>query len=122
MLVSLDGEDVLQHFSVVKVVLHALDFLVVFMTLASYQHHIAFLGQHTGGADGFAAVGDRQYFLHLLRGKPSEHIIDNGLGLLVPWIVARDDDTVALSHSLLGTGCMQEVYTIPTEDRCQKGM
>ena len=52
---------------VVEVVFHAFHVLVVLMTLASYEHHVALLCHHAGCADGLAAVYYRDNFLHLLR-------------------------------------------------------
>ena len=91
-----DTEDFAKHFLVVKVMLHALDLLVVFMSLSGNEDYIALLGQHAGCADCFLAVNDADHRLHLLGVETSQHIVDDVLWLFETWVVAGDDYPLSL--------------------------
>ena len=106
-----DTEDFAKHFLVVEVMLHALDLLVVFMSLSGNEDYIALLGQHAGCADCFLAVNDADHLLHLLGVETSQHVVDDVLWLFKARIVAGDDNLIALLDSLL---CHQRALTLVT--------
>ena len=106
-----DTEDFAKHFLVVKVMLHALDLLVVFMSLSGNEDYIALLGQHAGCADCFLAVNDADHRLHLLGVETSQHIVDDVLWLFEARIVAGDDNLIALLNCLL---CHQRALALVT--------
>ena len=101
MLLLVDTEDFANHFLVIKVVLHALNLLIVFMSLAGNEDYVALLCHHAGCADGFLAVYDADYLLHLLGIESGKHVVDDVLWLFETWVVAGDDYLIALLYSLL---------------------
>ena len=52
---------------VVEGVLHALNLLIILVTLAGNEYYVALLCHHAGCAYSLAAVYYRDNFLHLLR-------------------------------------------------------
>ena len=81
---------------VIKVVLHSLHYLIVLVSLAGHQYHIAWFGKHAGGAYCLAPVHDAQHTLALLFAEPSKHIVDNGLRVLEARVVTCDYHPVAV--------------------------
>ena len=81
--------------------LHSLDVLIVFVSLASDEYHVAFLCQHTSSLDSLTTVHDAHHLLHLLGCESRQHVVDDILGLLETRVVARDYDLVTLLHRLL---------------------
>lgn len=75
---------------VVEVMLHTLYILIVLMSLAGYEHYVALLCHHAGGAYSLAAVDNGYHLLHLLRVESGEHVVDDVLRLLEARVVACD--------------------------------
>ena len=48
------------HFPVIKVVFDALNFLIVFVSLAGNEDYVARFGDEGGGAYGFAAIDNAE--------------------------------------------------------------
>ena len=96
-----DSKNLSYNLTVIEVMLHALDFLIVFMALAGYEDDVALLSQHTSRLDGFLAINDAYHLLHLLRCQTSQHVVDDVLWFFETWIVGGDDDAVALLDSFL---------------------
>ena len=91
----------LQNFLVVKVVFHSFDFLIVFVPFSGNEYHVPFFCKHASRADRLAPVGDGDHLASLLRVESCQHIVDDGLWVLVARVVAREDHLVALSDGLL---------------------
>ena len=96
---------------VVEVMLYTIYLLVVLMSLSGNEDNIALLCHHGCRADSFLAVNNRQNLLALCGIKPGEHVVDNCLWLFVTWIVACEDDFVALLDSFL---CHQRTFALVT--------
>ena len=72
------------------------------MSLTSNEDDIAGLSQGAGGAYGFPTVDDAEHRTALFVGEACQHVVDDGLRFLETWVVAGDDDPVAVFHGFLG--------------------
>ena len=95
-------KNVSDHLTVIKVMLHTFYLLIILMAFASNKDYISLLGKHCGCLDGLTTIHDGDNLFHLFLVKPSQHVIDYVLRLLGTRIIARNDDTIALTNSLLG--------------------
>ena len=86
---------------VVEVMLHALDDLIVLVSLAGYEDDVARLSHCASGADGFSAIYYADDAAPLRCVETSQHVVDDVLRLLVPGVVTRDDDAVAVLDGFL---------------------
>ena len=108
-------EDVVEHFLVVEMMLHAFDFLIVFVAFSCNKHHISTLCHHASRSNGLLTVDDRDDFPQLLVIQSGQHIVDNRLRFLETGIVTGDDNPVTLPHSFL---CHKGPFALITVATC----
>lgn len=89
--------------------LYALNFLIIFVTLSCNEDYIALLCHHASCTNRFLAIYNANDFLHLLRIQTCKHIVDDVLWFLETWIVTGDDHFVALLYCLL---CHERTLTL----------
>lgn len=68
-------------------VLYAIYFLIVFVSLTCHKHHISWLGKNGRCAYSLLAVGNFDYFTLELIVKPLFHIAKDIFGVLVARVV-----------------------------------
>ena len=81
--------------------LHVAYYLVVLMSLASHEYHIALVRHHAGCLYSLSAVSYHYDVLHLLVVQSCEHIVDDSLRVLLSRIVGSYNHLVRSSDSRL---------------------
>ena len=72
---------------VIKVVLHAFDDLVVLVSFARYENHIAWSRQYASRLDSRLAVLNDECMAQLLLGESSRHVLQYSMWLLIARVV-----------------------------------
>ena len=101
--------------SVRKVVLYALDLLVIFVSLTGYENYVALLCQHAGCADGFLAVYDTDYLLHLLGIESGKHVVDDVLWLFETWAGSTSSSEDSIMRATYGAAAMTSGTIVAVE-------
>ena len=68
---------------------------VVLVSFPGDKHHVAFPGEQAGRPDSLFAIHDGERLSSVVGVQPGQHVVDDGLRLLKPWVVRGDDEAVA---------------------------